>query len=115
MTLITPEHKKRDILEEDLVALKEVFQDLKAQMEDLKQKVRAGEVEKVKEASKTLQELRGWMKVAMDTEKALNDIVREDTGLTDKPYAIDLAAAREKIGCRMARIVPCCKARGMAE
>jgi hypothetical protein len=35
MTLITPEHD-RDVLEQDLAALKEVFQDLKTQMEGLK-------------------------------------------------------------------------------
>lgn len=112
MTLITPEHD-RDVLEQDLAALKEVFQDLKTQMEGLKQQVRAGEVESVKEASKTLQELRGWMKLAMETEKALNEIARKDKGL-DRPYAMDLTEARRQVGCRMARIVPCCKARGMA-
>ena len=107
MTLITPE-QNRAILKEDLAAIKEVFRDLKADMEDLTQRVRTGEVERVKEAGKTLQELRQWMKLAMETEKALNDIAREDQGL-DRPYAIDLAEARRQIGCRMARVKPCCR------
>jgi len=112
MTLITPE-QTREALKEDLAAIKEVFRDLKQQMEDLKKQVRAGEVDQVKEAGKTLQELRQWMKLAMETEKALNDISREEKGL-DRPYAVDLAEARRQIGCRMARVAPCCRSRNLA-
>lgn len=109
MTLITPEHQEIDRLKSDVEALREILHELKEKMSDLRKQVQAGEVESVKEAGKTLQELRAFVKLSMETEAQLNEIARREQGL-DRPYALDLDEARRQIGCRLARIAPCCRA-----
>ncbi|MGX9354120.1 hypothetical protein ACS3SW_02850 [Roseobacteraceae bacterium S113] len=108
MTLITPERKEQAALQSQVERIRQALSDLEAHMEDLGQQVRTGEVDTVKEAGKTLQELRQWMRVAMETEKALDEYAKRESGL-DGGYALDLTEARRQIGCRLARLSPCCK------
>lgn len=107
MTLITPEDD-RARLDEHVARIRMALADLEAQMEDLSKQVRAGEVSTVKEAGKTLQELRAWMRMAIETEKTLDDYHKREAGI-EHGYALDLVEARRQIGCRLDRIVPCCK------
>ncbi|WP_425039201.1 hypothetical protein [Primorskyibacter sp. S187A] len=109
MTLITPE-QDRETLDQDVEQIRSVLKELKDQFEDLRQQVRSGEVETVKEAGKTLSELRSWMRTAMETEKQLDDYLKRENGTGPKGYALDLAEAKRQIGCRLGRIAPCCKA-----
>ena len=108
MTLITPENSGPKF-DEQIERIRQVLKDLEQQMPGLAQQARAGEVDMIKEAGKTTTEVRQWMRLAFETEKAIDEYSKRDAGI-ENGYALDLAEARRAIGCRMARIRPCCQA-----
>ncbi|MFD1509421.1 hypothetical protein [Lacimonas salitolerans] len=70
---------------------------------ELQQKVRLGEVEALKDSAKLTQEIRHWLKMALDTEQRCEERRKEQQGIVNE-YAIDFDRARAEIGCRMARL-----------
>lgn len=114
MTLITSE-QERENFNEDFKRIKRILAELEEQLDGLRQQVRTGEVDTVKEANKTLAELRTWSRAAMETEKTLDEYLKRESGIEHGGYALDLAEARRQVGCRLARIAPCCKANRVAE
>ncbi|WP_233544888.1 hypothetical protein [Pseudooceanicola sediminis] len=85
-----------------------ITEDLKA----LQDRVRAGEVEAVKETTKMCGEIRFWVRFALEMEAKLDEGKKRNgvsstrgggTGGGD----IDLAAARASIGCRLDRLRRC--------
>ncbi|WP_417524699.1 hypothetical protein [Marinovum sp.] len=108
MTLITP---KQDIdrLEGRFLVVRESLEEFEAALRDLKQQVRSGEVTALKDAGKTLAEIRGWMKLAMETEAQLAEYARKEAAI-DGAYGLDLDKARSEIGCRLAKLRKCCGA-----
>lgn len=113
MTLITPD-KDRPDFGAQVKRIKSALNDLEKQLEGLAEQARAGEVTTPKEADKIVTEVRHWMRHALETEKALDEYSRRETGITNG-YALDLAEAKRTIGCRLARIAPCCQARRVAD
>ena len=70
---------------------------------ELQQRVRAGEFEALKDSAKLTQELRHWLKMALDTEQRCEERRKEQQGIVND-YAIDFDRARAEIGCRLARL-----------
>lgn len=108
MTLITAKQEV-DRLEGKLLVVRESLEDFEAALRDLKQQVRSGEVKALKDVSKTLAEIRGWMKLAMETEAQLAEYARREAAI-EGAYGIDLERARSEIGCRLAKLRKCCGA-----
>lgn len=113
MVLITPEQDVQR-LEDDLRDVREVLGEFEATLRDLRQQVRAGEVDTLKDVNKTLAELRAWVRMAKETEAQLAEYARKDAGIAGA-YGLDLDRARSEIGCRLARVRRCCGARGVSQ
>lgn len=99
--------KTRDEIAE---TLRELSDDVRA----LKERLRAGDVEKSTDVTKLLGDLRYWLRAANETEAKLEDLRRRDAGLCGA-YGLDLDAARVAIGCRLHRIRQCCNADEVSE
>jgi hypothetical protein len=82
--------------------------DLVADIRDLQGKIRSGEATKA-ELAVGLADLRYWLKAARETEAELDAIKRKESDVVSA-YGLDLEAAELEIGCRLARIRPCCGA-----
>ncbi len=106
--LITAEIEK-DRLEAQRSEIADTLADLSADLRDLRKRLRGGEARKSGEDGKLLGELRYWLKAARDAEAELEDFRRKECGVVGA-YALDLEQARFEIGCRLARIRPCCGA-----
>lgn len=108
MVLITPD---QDVarLEEDLQVVRECLVEFEAALRDLKKRAQGGEVGTMKDVGKTLAEIRGWMKLAMETEAQLADYARREAAI-ERAYGLDLDLARSEIGCRLAQLRKCCGA-----
>lgn len=113
MTLITPE-QDMDRLEGKILVVRESLEDFEVALRDLKQQVQSGEVTALKDVSKTLAEIRGWMKLAMETEAQLAEYARKDAAI-EGAYGIDLEKARSEVGCRLAKLRKCCGAGRISE
>lgn len=70
---------------------------------ELQQRVRAGEVEALKDSARLTAEIRHWLKMALDTEQRCEERRKEQQGIVND-YAIDFDRARTEIGCRLARL-----------
>lgn len=112
MALITP---NQDVarLEEDLEVVRECLGEFEAALRDLKQRVQNGDIGTLKDVSKTLAEIRGWMKLAMETEAHLAEYARREAAI-DGAYGLDLDKARFEVGCRLAQLRKCCGAGGIS-
>ena len=112
MALITP---NQDVarLEEDLEVVREFLGEFEAALRDLKQRVQNGDIGTLKDVSKTLAEIRGWMKLAMETEAHLAEYARREAAI-DGAYGLDLDKARFEVGCRLAQLRKCCGAGGIS-
>jgi nitrate reductase beta subunit len=77
--------------------------DLKIDIRELQSRLRSGEVETVRDALKTLTEMRNWLRLALETEAKLNEEKRKELGIVGDS-GLDLCAARDQIGCRLDRL-----------
>lgn len=111
--LLTAE-QQIDRLEEKRAEIEETLRDLTEDIRDIQARLRSGEVDRKSEASKPLSELKYWLKAIRETEAEIDAIRRKDLAITDA-YGLDLDAARFEIGCRLARIRPCCGAEEVPE
>jgi hypothetical protein len=107
MTLITPENELSR-LEEKRQRIAESLERLAGAIGALEKKVAAGEVGNTTEAGKVLADIRYWLKQAWETEAEIERFRRKDAGIAHE-YALDLERARSEIGCRLARLRPCCR------
>lgn len=112
MVLITPE---QDIarLEGDLEDVRSILGEFEETIRDLRERVRAGEVDKLRDAGKTLSELRAWLKLAKETEAQLAEYARKEAGIVGS-WGLDLDRARDEIGCRLARVRACCRSKDIS-
>ena len=92
----------REEIATELAYLRQFLQDLRARLE-------TGETGTARGEGKLSAEIRYWIKAARDAENELNELRRQECGISDV-YGLDLDAARHAIGCRMARLRPCCGA-----
>ena len=81
----------------------DITQDLKA----LQDRVRAGEVEAVSDATAMCGEIRFWVRFAMEMEAKLDEGRQRNGAPTSGGGDIDLAAARTSMGCRLDRLRRC--------
>ncbi|SMC42462.1 MULTISPECIES: hypothetical protein [Primorskyibacter] len=107
MTLITPEEGFAE-LENVAREVREELREARKDLQDLRQRVRTGEVGTETEGLKILAYVRSMLKAASETEAQLAKAQRDRAGIV-RDYAIDFDAARSEIGCRLDRLRRCCR------
>ncbi|MDG1458495.1 MAG: hypothetical protein P8Q92_11555 [Pseudoprimorskyibacter sp.] len=107
MTLIKIE-ERASALEDECQKIAQMLADMVEDLEELRKRARTGEATK-KDGNAVLSELRYWLRAARETEKELDQINRQNSGVAGD-YGLDLDIARVEIGCRLARIRTCCDA-----
>ncbi len=103
MTLTTPEHVESET-ENLLNAVIGTIRDLRNELEDLKERVRAGESLEVAQESRKVASATSLMKTCLEVENRLVECRSKSAGIAQGGYALDLERARAEIGCKLARL-----------
>ncbi|MDX1779812.1 MAG: hypothetical protein R3256_00690 [Thalassovita sp.] len=100
-------------LAQTLAEIEEVFLDLKAEMRGLQDRLRADEPGAVRDGSRLITDIRGWLRIAYEMEARFHDRKRKQA--RDGGYgAVDFDRARDQIRCRLDRLRRCCHAGGIS-
>ncbi len=102
MVLITPDEGPSG-LTTSINALERQLADMREELEALYVRIRAGELNELKNATRATSEIRQWLKIAIEAEAQLEKRRREYRGIAHG-FAFDLDAARDQIGGRLDRI-----------
>lgn len=103
MTLLTPENvasESESLLNSVIGSIKE----LRNELEDLKEKVRAGEGLEKTQDSKTVATATSLLRTCQEVENRLVECRKKSAGIAQGGYALDLDRARAEIGCKLARL-----------
>ena len=103
MTLMTPEHvasESQDLLNSVIGSIK----DLRKEIEDLKEKVRAGDDLNATQTTKTVTHAATLLKTCQEVENRLVECRSKSAGIARGGYALDLERARADIGCKLDRL-----------
>jgi hypothetical protein len=103
-----------DWLDQQREDIAETLTDLVKELRALRRRVSRGDPDRKGDSGKVLGDLRFWLRAARDTEAELDAIRRASCGI-DGEYGLDLEQARHEIGCRLARLRPCCRAGDVSE
>ncbi|MGR3460664.1 MAG: hypothetical protein ACU0AX_11890 [Roseovarius sp.] len=118
MVLITPEEGPSG-LTNAINSLEEQLADMRGELEALYRRIRAGDLDELKNATRATTEIRQWLRIAIEMEAQLEKRRQHERGIVHG-YAIDFDAARVEIRCRMDRLarvrcrggIPRCPQRG---
>jgi hypothetical protein len=102
MVLITPDERPTG-LTTSINALERQLADMRGELEDLYLRIKAGDLDELKNATKATGEIRQWLKIAIEAEAQLDKRRQQERGIANG-YAIDFDHARSEIGCRMDRL-----------
>jgi cell division septum initiation protein DivIVA len=114
MTLITPD-ERTSRTEELLQSLLRSVSDLRQELEDLTQRVQAGEDADMQYGTRQVQAVDGLVRACQKVEASLVEQQNKAAGIAQRGYALDLERARSEIGCRLARLRRCCGEGGISE
>ena len=104
MILITPKETSSP-LNEDIERLQTNLRGFARDIENLQERVQSGDVTDA-ETRKVFSDLRSELRMSIETEKALAQQSRQRLEI-DGDYGLDLDAARDQIGCCLARLRRC--------
>lgn len=110
MTLITPEDRVLHTAEL-LQSLQESIRKLRNTLEDLRQRIQAGEDADCVSTSKEMAAAETLLRSCQKVEAHLVEQQNRQAGIVQGGYALDLDRARFEIGCRLARLRTCCRER----
>ena len=105
MALIEPE-KKTTSLDEAIAIADGQLRDLTALAASLLEDIKAGDMEAVKAAGKTADELRKLVRMAIEMEARHERERKREAGITGD-YGLDLEQARSDIRCKLGRLRRC--------
>ena len=88
-------------LDEVMASIEAQLLAMKADLEVLGDRVRAGDVGSVRDATRTLSDIRAWLKLALETEEKLHERRKRYRG---GGWEIDMDGARDTIGRRLDRL-----------
>jgi antitoxin (DNA-binding transcriptional repressor) of toxin-antitoxin stability system len=103
MTILTPEHvasEAENLLNSVIGSIK----DLRQELEDLKERVRAGEGLEKTQDSRTVASATTLLKTCQEVENRLVECRSKSAGIARGGYALDLERARTEIGCKLDRL-----------
>jgi len=104
MILITPKETSSP-LNADIERLQTNLRGFARDIENLQERVQSGDVTDA-ETHKVFSDLRSELRMSIETEKALAQQNRQRLEI-DGDYGLDLDAARDQIGCCLARLRRC--------
>lgn len=109
MTTQNPNSPGQDDLGGALETIKVQLRAIQRELCDFQAQCEMGDLPGDAEATKMLNGVKNWIRLALEMEMKL---VQRNANkpADDTTTALDLAAARAEIGCRMARVVECCQA-----
>ncbi|WP_161594625.1 hypothetical protein [Marimonas lutisalis] len=87
---------------------------MKGDLERLHRQIKAGQVDRITDSARATQEIRQWLRIAMELEVQLAKEKSRHDG-RDAPRAINLDDARSEIGCRLDRLRRTCRAGRVSE
>ncbi len=102
MTLILPD-KCPSGLSTSVTSLQRQLADLGEDLELLRQRIRAGDLDHLKNSNRALSDIRQWLRIALEAEVSLEQRTKRQQGIVHE-YAIDFDGARASIGCRLDRL-----------
>ncbi|MCR9147747.1 MAG: hypothetical protein NXH74_11175 [Rhodobacteraceae bacterium] len=102
MVLIVPDPVPTG-LTTSIDSLERQLADMRAELEGMYARIKAGEFGELKNAMKATSEIRQWLKIAIEAEAQLATRKKSDKGIVHD-YGLDLDAARDSIECRLARL-----------
>lgn len=95
----------QELVADSLRLLRSARHELSLSLEAMRQ----GDASKGPAVIKDHKELTAALRVALETERKLDDWIAKNTGNEgDDPEAFDFDAARNDIGCRLDRLRACC-------
>ena len=77
--------------------------DMRADLGTIYERIREGELEEIKNASRVTSEIRQWLKIALETEVQLEKHKSKEKGIAHD-FAIDFDEARNSIRGRLDRL-----------
>jgi len=102
MVLITPDEAPSG-LSRSVQSLERQLCDMRADLEALQEKVRAGDYEDLKNPSRVISDIRQWIRIAIEAEAHLEKRSKTDKGIVHS-YALDFEEARASIRRRLDRL-----------
>ncbi len=102
MTLITPDDGPTG-LSTSITSLERQLADMKQDLEALYLKIRAGDLDELRNATKATAEIRQWLKIAIEAEATLEKRNKQRKGIVHD-YALDFDEARTAIEYRLDRL-----------
>ncbi|MFK7938062.1 MAG: hypothetical protein AB8B82_01690 [Roseovarius sp.] len=113
-TLIKQNEDGPSCLSTSITALEHQLADMRVDLQLLYDRIRAGELGELTNATKAISEIRAWLKIAIEAEATLEKRNKHDRGIVHD-YAIDFDAARSQIGGRLDRLRRQRDAEGVSE
>lgn len=102
MILITPDEGPSG-LSASILTMERQLADMRAGLEETYERIREGDFAALKDATKTLDEIRKWLRIAVETEMEIGKRKSREMGIVNG-FAIDFDAARAAIRGRLDRL-----------
>jgi len=102
MILITPDEGPSG-LTTSIDMLVRQLADMRADLGVIYERIREGDLDEVKNASRVTSEIRQWLKIALETEMQLEKCKSKEKGIV-RDFAIDFSEARDSIRSRLDRL-----------
>ncbi|RBI75738.1 hypothetical protein DQW77_05075 [Roseovarius sp. TE539] len=102
MVLITPDEGPSG-LTTSVTSLERQLSDMRADLEALQDRIRAGEFEGLKNPSRAISDIRQWLRIAIEAEAQIERRQKEQKGIVHE-WALDFDTARTSIGSRLDRL-----------
>ncbi|MCZ7675997.1 MAG: hypothetical protein M5U35_09205 [Roseovarius sp.] len=102
MILITPDEGPTG-LGSSIAGVERQLADMRAELEEIYHRIKQGDPGALKEATRATEEIRKWLKIALDAEVQLEKRKLRERGIVHD-FAIDFAAARTAIRGRLDRL-----------
>lgn len=102
MILITPDEEPTG-LASSIGAVETQLADMRAEMEEIYDRIKRGDLGALKDATKATEEIRKWLKIALEAEVQLEKRKSRDGGIA-RDFAIDFDAARAAVRGRLDRL-----------
>lgn len=113
MVLITPDEAPAG-LSRSVQSLERQLCDMRADLEDLQESVRAGNFEDLKNPSRIISDIRQWIRIAIEAEAHLEKRSKREKGIVHS-YALDFDEARASIRRRLDRLGRTRRSGGLSE
>lgn len=99
MILITPDDGPEDF-SDSITSVHRQLSDLRIELDHIYGRIKSGELTDIKTARETVQDIRRWLKIAIEAEVHLEKRRKEKQGIVHD-FAIDFEEAKSAIGSRL--------------